>query len=112
MIRYRVEEEDNDWIIYVVDSGQSTHLQLCFEAAAKCGFMDPSKVRVDHVNFGVVLARKINKLLCFFFPAENLCSRTLDGLHRHCSLGVVACDRLVMLTCALLVTSSHSEGRR
>lgn len=50
-----MEEEDNDWIIYVVDSGQSTHLQLCFEAAAKCGYMDPAKVRVDHVNFGVVL---------------------------------------------------------
>ena len=79
MIRYRVEEEDNDWIIYVVDSGQSTHLQLCFEAAAKCGFMDPSKVRVDHVNFGVVLARKINKLLCFFFPPRTCAQEHLMG---------------------------------
>ena len=29
---------------------------------------------------------------------------------RRCSLGTAACYRLVVLTCALLMTSSHSEG--
>lgn len=60
-LRYRVEEEANDWIIYVVDSGQSTHLELCFEAAEKAGYVDPAKVRIDHVNFGVVLGEDKKK---------------------------------------------------
>ena len=34
------------------------------------------------------------------------------GAPQQCSLGAVACYLLVMLTCALLMTSSHSEGRK
>ncbi len=51
----RVKEEKAQRIIYVVDGGQRLHFQLVFRAAAKAGYYDPDKVRVEHVPFGVVL---------------------------------------------------------
>ncbi|ALC49717.1 Aats-arg [Drosophila busckii] len=54
-IRHRIEEEQANWLIYVVDSGQSTHFNSIFKAAERCGIVDPSLHRVDHVQFGVVL---------------------------------------------------------
>ncbi|KAL8617042.1 hypothetical protein ACOMHN_014213 [Nucella lapillus] len=54
-IRQRLQEENADWVLYVVDSGQATHLTTVFEAARQLGWMDSSKHRVEHVGFGVVL---------------------------------------------------------
>jgi arginyl-tRNA synthetase len=54
-IRHRIEVEQADRIIYVTDAGQSLHFQMLFKAAEKAGYLDPKKVRVDHVPFGVVL---------------------------------------------------------
>lgn len=54
-IRYRIQEEKADRIIYVTDAGQSTHFQMIFKAAEKAGYLDPQRVRVDHVPFGLVL---------------------------------------------------------
>jgi arginyl-tRNA synthetase len=54
-IRHRIEVEKADRIIYVTDAGQSLHFQMLFKAAEKAGYLDPQKVRVDHVPFGVVL---------------------------------------------------------
>ena len=54
-IRHRIEVEKADRIIYVTDAGQSLHFQMLFKAAEKAGYLDPKKVRVDHVPFGVVL---------------------------------------------------------
>ncbi|XP_034116244.1 probable arginine--tRNA ligase, cytoplasmic [Drosophila albomicans] len=54
-IRHRIEEECVNWIIYVVDSGQSTHFNSIFEAAQRCGIANPNEHRIDHVQFGVVL---------------------------------------------------------
>lgn len=52
-IRYRVNERKADWIIYVVDSGQSLHFDLIFNAARKSGLVKED-TRLDHVGFGVV----------------------------------------------------------
>lgn len=60
-IKYRVQEEQGDWLIYVVDAGQSNHFQTIFDCAEKVGILDPSKVRVDHVEFGVVLGEDKKK---------------------------------------------------
>ncbi|XP_076446688.1 arginine--tRNA ligase, cytoplasmic-like [Babylonia areolata] len=60
-IRQRLEEEKADWILYVVDSGQGTHLTTVFEAARQLGWMDRSKHRVEHVGFGVVLGEDKKK---------------------------------------------------
>lgn len=54
-IKQRIEEEKADWIIYITDSGQSTHFKAIFSCAKRAGIYDPSKVRVDHIGFGVVL---------------------------------------------------------
>lgn len=54
-IRQRIEIEKGDRLIYVTDAGQSTHFQMIFKAAELAGYLDTSKVRVDHVPFGLVL---------------------------------------------------------
>lgn len=54
-LKQRIEEEKANRIIYVVDAGQSTHFQLLFEVAKKAGFLDPQKVKTEHVPFGLVL---------------------------------------------------------
>ncbi len=54
-IRHRINDEKADRIIIVTDAGQSNHFQMIFQAAIKAGYLDPSKVRADHVPFGVVL---------------------------------------------------------
>uniref|UniRef100_A0A146LNN9 Probable arginine--tRNA ligase, cytoplasmic n=1 Tax=Lygus hesperus TaxID=30085 RepID=A0A146LNN9_LYGHE len=60
-IRQRIEEEKADWIIYVTDMGQSNHFKVLYSCAERCGFYDPSKVRIDHVGFGVVLGEDKKK---------------------------------------------------
>lgn len=53
-IWYRTQVEKADWIVYVVDQGQSEHFELVFDAARAAGWVTDC-VRVDHVGFGVVL---------------------------------------------------------
>ncbi|KAG5672612.1 hypothetical protein PVAND_002727 [Polypedilum vanderplanki] len=54
-IKQRIEEEKADWIIYVTDAGQATHFKSIFACAKRAGILDPSKIRIDHLGFGVVL---------------------------------------------------------
>lgn len=54
-IQHRIQDEKGDRLIYVTDQGQSTHFQMIFKAAEKAGYLDPSRVRTDHVGFGLVL---------------------------------------------------------
>lgn len=54
-LKHRVEVEKADRIIYLTDAGQALHFQMVFKAAEKAHYFDPSKVRLDHVTFGVVL---------------------------------------------------------
>lgn len=54
-IYHRIKIEGGDRLIYVTDAGQATHFQMIFQAAEKAGYLDTSKVRVDHVPFGLVL---------------------------------------------------------
>lgn len=54
-LRYRIQEQKADWIIYVVDSGQALHFQQVFAAARQAGWLDTDReIRLDHVGFGVV----------------------------------------------------------
>jgi arginyl-tRNA synthetase len=52
---HRIEMEKADRIIIVTDAGQSLHFDLIRKTAEKAGYLDPKKVRFDHVPFGVVL---------------------------------------------------------
>jgi arginyl-tRNA synthetase len=53
-IRYRIDEAKCDWLIYVIDQGQSDHMSMVFQAARELGWLT-KKTRVDHVGFGLVL---------------------------------------------------------
>jgi len=54
-LKHRVQVEKANRIIYVTDAGQATHFAMVFEAGKKAGYYDPSRVRLDHVGFGLVL---------------------------------------------------------
>lgn len=54
-IYHRINVERGDRLIYVTDAGQAQHFQMIFKAAEKAGYLDPKRVRVDHVPFGLVL---------------------------------------------------------
>jgi arginyl-tRNA synthetase len=53
-LKYRVHELNCDWLVYVVDAGQSLHFELVFQGAQRAKYYDPSKQRVEHTGFGVV----------------------------------------------------------
>ncbi|KAK3738241.1 hypothetical protein RRG08_039652 [Elysia crispata] len=73
-IKQRLQEEKGDWIIYVVDAGQSTHLETVFKAAAQLGWVDKSKHRIDHVAFGLVLGEDNFSLRSYLtFEGQILC---------------------------------------
>lgn len=54
-IRHRIDVEKANRIIIITDAGQAVHFQMVFKAAEKAGYLDPKKVKVDHVPFGLVL---------------------------------------------------------
>lgn len=60
-IRYRLFEDKADWIIYVVDAGQSLHLETIYAAARDLGWYNPEEKRVEHVAFGLVLGEDRKK---------------------------------------------------
>ncbi|XP_072040366.1 arginine--tRNA ligase, cytoplasmic-like [Amphiura filiformis] len=60
-IRQRLHDEKGDWILYVIDAGQGVHMQCVFSGAKKAGWYDPTKNRVEHIGFGVVLGEDKKK---------------------------------------------------
>lgn len=54
-MKQRIEEEKADRIIIITDAGQALHFKLVYAASVKAGYLDPGKVRFDHVAFGLVL---------------------------------------------------------
>lgn len=52
---HRIDEEKVQRIIIVTDAGQSLHFDLIRKTSEKAGYLDPKKIRFDHVPFGVVL---------------------------------------------------------
>jgi len=51
-VKYRAEEFDADVMLYVVDTRQSEHFHLLFQAARQWGY---DNVEFRHINFGTVL---------------------------------------------------------
>ncbi len=76
-IRYRVQIDHADRIIYVVDAGQSLHFQMVFAAAEKAGWLNKAKTEVDHVPFGLVLGMDGKKFKTRSGDTEKL----IDLLH-------------------------------
>ena len=53
-LQHRANVEHGTWLIYVIDAGQSQHLQMVFNVARQAELCQPA-VKLDHVAFGLVL---------------------------------------------------------
>jgi len=81
-IKHRIEVEKADRIIYCTDEGQAPHFELIVEVAKDLGILDPSKVRVDHVGFGVVLGEDKKKFKTRSGATVRLKDLLDEGLER------------------------------
>ncbi|XP_025831691.1 arginine--tRNA ligase, cytoplasmic-like [Agrilus planipennis] len=81
-IKYRIDELNGDWLIYLTDAGQATHFQLLFKCAENAGFFDKKKVRLDHVTFGVVLGEDRKKFKTRSGDTVKLIDLLDEGLKR------------------------------
>lgn len=81
-IRHRIEVEQANRIIVVTDAGQALHFEMIFKAAEKAGYLDRSKVRVDHVPFGVVLGLDGKKFKTRSGHTEKLIDLLLEAVVR------------------------------
>lgn len=76
-INHRINVEHGNRLIYVTDAGQSTHFQMIFKAAERAGYLNPAKIRIDHVPFGLVLGTDGKK----FRTRSGETERLIDLLH-------------------------------
>lgn len=81
-LRHRIQVEKADRIIYLTDAGQSLHFAMLFKAAEKAGYLDPEKVRVDHVPFGIVLGPDGKKFKTRSGETEKLIDLLLESISR------------------------------
>lgn len=81
-LKHRVEVEEADWIVYVVDAGQAQHFNTVFACAQKAGYVDPSRVRLDHCCFGVVLGEDKKKFKTRSGDTVKLADLLTEGLQR------------------------------
>ncbi len=79
-MRHRVQVEKADRIIILTDAGQSLHFAMLAKAAEKAGYLDPSKVRFDHVPFGVVLGTDGKKFKTRSGDTEKLIDLLLEAV--------------------------------
>lgn len=81
-IKYRLNEEKAEWLIYVTDAGQATHFDLLFKCASKAGILYTNTQRVDHVGFGVVLGEDKKKFKTRSGDTVRLSDLLDEGLKR------------------------------
>ncbi|XP_042901698.1 arginine--tRNA ligase, cytoplasmic [Parasteatoda tepidariorum] len=80
-IRQRIEEEKGEWLIYVVDAGQSLHLESIYKAARQLKFCPP-QVRTDHAAFGLVLGEDKKKFKTRSGDTVKLADLLEEGLQK------------------------------
>jgi arginyl-tRNA synthetase len=106
-IRHRIVDEKGDRLIYVTDLGQATHFKMIFDAAIKAGYLDPKKVRTDHVGFGMVLGQDGKKFRTRSGETEKL----MDLLeHAISEAKEILKDRLPDLSEEALSTAARHFG--
>ncbi len=80
-MKHRVQIEKCNRLIYVTDSGQSTHFAMLFAAAKKVGYADEN-IRLDHVPFGLVLGPDGKKYKTRSGDTEKLIDLLSEGVSR------------------------------
>ncbi|XP_038596353.1 arginine--tRNA ligase, cytoplasmic [Tachyglossus aculeatus] len=81
-VKQRLFEEKANIIVYVIDSGQSVHLQTVFAAAKMIGWYDPQETRIVHAGFGVVLGEDKKKFKTRSGDTVRLMDLLEEGLKR------------------------------
>eukprot|EP00051_Salpingoeca_urceolata_P014401 m.183163 g.183163 ORF g.183163 m.183163 type:complete len:420 (+) comp18076_c0_seq1:1348-2607(+) len=81
-LRYRVQQEKADWVVYVVDAGQATHFNLVFAGGRAAGYYDPKVTRINHVGFGLVLGADKKKFKTRSGDTVQLKSLLDEGIDR------------------------------
>ena len=79
-MRHRIRVEKADRIIILTDAGQSLHFAMLAKAAEAAGYLDPAKVRFDHVPFGVVLGPDGKKFKTRSGETEKLIDLLLEAV--------------------------------
>jgi arginyl-tRNA synthetase len=80
-VKHRIEIEKCNRLIYVTDSGQSTHFAMLFSAAKKVGYAS-DEIRLDHVPFGLVLGPDGKKYKTRSGETEKLMDLLTEGVAR------------------------------
>lgn len=80
-LKYRVQKDGADRIIYVTDAGQSNHFAQVFQVAQKAGFL-PEDVTAVHVPFGLVLGEDGKKLKTRSGETVKLRDLLTEAVHR------------------------------
>ncbi|MBD2310590.1 arginine--tRNA ligase [Desertifilum sp. FACHB-1129] len=70
-LRYRIQQDNANRIIYVTDAGQSSHFAQFFQVARRAGWL-PEEVEVVHVPFGLVLGEDGKKIKTRFGDTVRL----------------------------------------
>lgn len=60
-LRYRIEQDQANWLVYVTDAGQANHFAQVFQVAQRAGWI-PDNVEIVHVPFGLVQGEDGKKL--------------------------------------------------
>ena len=60
-IRYRIQQDHAQRLIYVTDAGQANHFAQVFQVARRAGWI-PDEVEIEHVQFGLVQGEDGKKL--------------------------------------------------
>lgn len=81
-LRYRVDVDKAERILYVIDAGQSLHCKMFFKAGELAGYLDPKKVQAEHVAFGVVLGADGKKFKTRSGETEKLIDLLLEAVKR------------------------------
>lgn len=106
-MRHRTQVEKADRIIVLTDAGQSLHFAMLAKAAEKAGYLDPAKVRFDHVPFGVVLGPDGKKFKTRSGETEKLIDLLLEAIAQAKK---IMCERLPDLSEDELDRSAHTLG--
>jgi arginyl-tRNA synthetase len=94
-LRYRIEQDHTERIIYVTDAGQANHFAQVFQVARRAGWI-PENIKIVHVPFGLVLGEDNKKLK----TRSGETVRLRDLL-----------DEAIARTCTDLETRVKEEGR-
>ena len=81
-LRYRINQDQANWIIYITDAGQATHFAQVFQVAGVRAGWIPDDIEIVHVPFGLVLGEDGKKLKTRSGETVRLQDLLDEAIHR------------------------------